>query len=330
MNINGAALSQLNTGKSAEVKGSGCAKNDWMKLALTDAIDKFGVKVCIIENAPALSTNKGVGVANDLHKICKDRGYSLTLYKTSTHLHGIPQRRDRTFAIAWNSPVAPIMDWYNDERESFSEYLKHVKSDALHQDIIVNPKLMNEPYYMFAQYKLGMKDVRAEIAKTTKTAFDWVNDNGYLTEANQWFKDTNNEQGIKLSEHAMKKFAQGLGIWNGSVHVFQDVCNAIIGRNLADSIHPTEDRSLTVREAMHMMGLPHNYELVGGRKNINHIAQNVTTCSSRAMTEQAIKFINGQLPLSTTDFLKQDNWNRKLEDRNPKVVERATIEEFFV
>lgn len=326
MNINGAALSQLNTGKSAEVKGSGCAKNDWMKLALTDAIDKFGADVCIVENAPALSTTKGTGVADSLYQICKERGYSLTLYKTSTHFHGIPQRRDRTFAIAWNSPVAPIMDYYKDEYVPFADYLKQVPADASLQEII-NPKVANEPYYAFIKHKLGKNDVRAEISAQTKTAFDWVNDNGLLHEADKWFHETNDELGIKLSQHAIKKFAMGLGIWNGSVHVFQDYTAAIIGRNLNDTIHPSEDRSLTIREAMHMMGLPHDYELINPRRNINHIAQNVTTCSSKAMTEQAIKFLRGELPFSNSSYIKQDNWNKKITDRQPKEIN--VLDNFF-
>src|SRR5690606_40274959 len=57
------------------------------------------------------------------------------------------------------------------------------------------------------------------------------------------------------------------------VHIFDDVINAVIGRNLNDTVHPEEDRSLTYHEALHLMGFPENFVLLDGKKHINHIAQ---------------------------------------------------------
>jgi len=308
-----AGLSQLNLGKTPEVKGAGCAKNEWMYQVLKDSIERLAADVVITENAPALSTNKGMPVAAELYRIAKYYGYSLSLYKTSTHFHGLPQRRDRTFALAWKSKTAPVLNWYDLERKTFKDYLLDIPESASQQDIVVNPKVVTEPYYQFIQYKLGKHDVREDIVTMTNTSFDWVNDNGLLAEANEWFKATNNEAGIKYSDHAIKKFAQGLGIWNGSVHVFEDVMNAVIGRNLSDTIHPTQDRSLTIREAIHMMGMPHDYELVGGRPKTNMLAQNVPTCTAACIVKEAMKFLNGELEMSNHDFVFQNNWNKKID-----------------
>ena len=96
------------------------------------------------------------------------------------------------------------------------------------------------------------------------------------------------------------------------MHVFIDVMNAYIGRNANDTVHPIEDRSLTVREGMHMMGLPHDMELSGGKKNHNHICQNVPTCTAQFVVEQAVKFVEGKLPNSGLKYLKQDNWNKRI------------------
>ena len=38
-------------------------------------------------------------------------GYSCSLIKTSTLLHGIPQNRVRTFYFFWKSPTVPILDY---------------------------------------------------------------------------------------------------------------------------------------------------------------------------------------------------------------------------
>lgn len=324
-----AALSQLNTGKTEAAKGAKCEKNEWMYKVFEDGIDLFKAKVVVVENAPALFTNKGKDVAANLFDICTQRGYSLTLYKTSTKYHGIPQARDRTFAIGWKSEKAPIMSWYKRDRETFSEYLAKIQEDQLHQDMIINQKLDTEPYYQFIKSRTN-EDPRKVISDSGNiTAFNYVNKSGLLKEANEWFHATGNELGIKYSEHAIKKFSMNLGIWDGSTHVFKDTMNAVIGRNMSDTIHPIYDRSLTVREALHMMGFPDDFELLGGRGKINHIAQNVPVPTSRDIHTEIHKFLKGELSFSDTNYLRQDNHNEKMFSDPSGNTEKATLEGFF-
>lgn len=324
-----AALSQLNTGKSAAVKGSGCAKNEWMYEVFKDAIDRYDADVVMIENAPALYTTKGKGVADKLYELVKERGYSLTLYKTSTMYHGIPQNRDRTFAIAWKSKTAPVMDFYDRPRKNFKQFLtEDVSPEMLHQDLIINEKVANEPFYNYLKHLYPNTDIRELLVlENIKTTFNYVNCSGRLADALNWFKETNNEAGIKVATHAMKKFDMGMGIWDGSVHVFGEYMNAVIGRNMVDTIHPFEERSLTVREALALMGFPSNFELLGGKSKMNHIAQNVPVCTAADMVEQAVKFIRGELPMSDTDYLKQNNHNKTILKEGLDFS--ATTDEFF-
>ena len=327
-----AALSQLNTGMSAESKGATCAKNDWMYQVFTEAIDNFEVKAVVVENGPALFTNKGYEVAKKLYDICNERGYSLTLYKTSTKYHGIPQARDRTFAIGWKSETAPIMGWYKRDRQTFEEYLNTLPKDSLQNDLIINKKVADEPYYQFIK-TLSNQDPREIIIEDRDhgggTAFGWIQRNGLLERANQWFKETGNEAGIKYSDHAIKKFAAGKGIWDGSVHVFKDTMNAVIGRNMVDTIHPSEDRSLTIREALYMMGFPTDFELIGGLPKVNHIAQNVPVPTSRDIHTEVAKFIRGELSFSETNFLRQNNHKEETSVDPYGKNNQPTLEEFF-
>ena len=254
-----AALSQLNTGQTAEAKGAACAKNEWMYKVFEDAIDLFEAKAVVVENAPALYTNKGRDVANNLFDICQKRGYSLTLYKTSTKYHGVPQARDRTFAIGWKSEKAPIMSLYKRDRKNFLEYLSELKDTMLQQDLVINSKLDDEPYYAFIKSRTNENQRDVIIRSGNITAFNYINRAGLLQEANEWMHKVGHERGIKVSEHAIKKFADNKGIWDSSTHVFNECMNAVIGRNIADTIHPIHDRSLTIREALHMMGFPHDF-----------------------------------------------------------------------
>jgi site-specific DNA-cytosine methylase len=324
-----AALSQLNTGTSVESKGAGCAKNEWMYKVFEDGIDILGAKVVIVENAPALFTNKGRPVANNLYKICAERGYSLTLYKTSTRFHGVPQGRDRSFAIGWKSESSPVMNWYNRDRKNFKEYLQEIPADALHQDIIINKNVPDEPYYNFIKTKTNRNIRELMVEEGVKTTLNYVNKKGWMKEANEWFHKTGNEKGVKYSDHAMMKYADGKGVWDGSVHVFGEYMNAVIGRNMVDTIHPEEERSLTIREALHMMGFPADFELLHGLKKMNHIAQNCPVPTSRDMHLEIQKFLNTELELSDTTYLRQNNFKQSLElDPNGKDT-TPNLEEFF-
>jgi site-specific DNA-cytosine methylase len=324
-----AALSMLNTGKTEEAKGPNCQKNEWMYEVFKEGIDRFSAKAIVVENAPSLFTNKGRAVANNLFDICRERGYSLSLYKTSTKYHGIPQARDRTFAIGWRSETAPIMNWYKRPRKSFQEHLAEVEDDFLQQNLVINPKLDDEPYYEFIKSRTNENPRDVIIRSGNITAFNYINRAGLLPEANAWMHQIGHERGIKVSDHAIKKFAEGKGIWDSSTHVFDECMNAVIGRNLADTIHPKFDRSLTIREALHMMGFPHDFELVGGASKMNHIAQTVPVPTSRDIHTEIAKFIRGELPLSDSNYLRQDNHIEKTYSDSLATTSKQTIEEFF-
>jgi len=86
---------------------------------------------------------------------------------------------------------------------------------------------------------------------------------------------------------------------------------------------------LTIRECLHMMGFPHDFELVGGLPKVNHIAQNVPVPTSRDIHTEILKFIEGKLPLSDTNFFRQNNHKETVENDPRGTVNRATLEEFF-
>jgi site-specific DNA-cytosine methylase len=121
------------------------------------------------------------------------------------------------------------------------------------------------------------------------------------------------EKDKKHINHAIMKYSKGQGVWDGSVRFFADKMNAVIGRNLDDTMHPFENRSLTIKEALYMMGFPIDFELSDHRKR-NYIAQNVPTCTAEFIGKQGIKFLENKLEDSHTNYLKQDNWNETLTE----------------
>ena len=59
------------------------------------------------------------------------------------------------------------------------------------------------------------------------------------------------------------------------------------------------------------MGLPNDFELV--TPNIVHVTQNVPVCTAKDMTDQVIKFINGELIMSEFSYIKQDNVKQRID-----------------
>ena len=326
-----AGLSMLNTAPKSSEKGSGgCAvQNEWMYQSTTDAIKYFSPKVIVGENAPTLYTKMGSEVVENLYNIAKENNYSLALYKTSTILHGLPQRRERTFYFLFKSDMSPILNFYDRKKiATFENYLKEIPKEASLQteDGIVNKKLMEEPYYKFLQHRYKQDDVRDIVLQRAHTAHAFILKNDLLDDFEEWAKD-NSEKGYRLVTHAKKKFAEGKGVWDGSIHVFRSHMNALIGRALSESIHPFENRSLNIREALHMMGFPSDFELLDSKRNVNHIAQNVPTFTARDMIYETMKFINSELETSNVDLIRINNLKNRVDTK--EVFTGATLKDFI-
>ena len=87
-----AGLSMLNTSSAGGKKrGADAAANKWMYESSVYILSKVRPKVLWGENAPGLFTVMGEGVIEKLRKIGEHFGYSFSVMKTSTELHGIPQ-----------------------------------------------------------------------------------------------------------------------------------------------------------------------------------------------------------------------------------------------
>ena len=102
----------------------------------------------------------------------------------------------------------------------------------------------------------------------------------------------------------------------------KDYIGAFVGAFPTMLTHPDEDRFLTIRECLSIMGLPEDFILQGGKKNINHICQNVPVTTAQDMAEYVFKFCAGRLDnqLIETTYMVQDNKTQTKE------VERSSLQ----
>jgi site-specific DNA-cytosine methylase len=307
-----AGLSMLNSSRKegGRARGSDAVQNEWMYKTAGFVLEKIQPKVFWGENAPGLYTSLGEGVVKNLISIGEKFGYSFSLVKTNTFLHGIPQHRVRSFYFFWKDSDAPVLNYVEKEPVSLEEYLSQVPSDASLMDRFFGlGKLENNGWVKFLESKnFTMKDA---IESEHHSLLQIVLSNKWTEDAIEW-ADKNNEPSLsKTLNHVKDKRSQDKGWWDGTPLVFKDATNAIIAKNIA-IIHPNGKRGISLREAMWLMGLPHDFEMVENG-HWNHICQNVPVSTARDWTNEVISFVRGEKKDFGGKFLKQSNISKRID-----------------
>jgi len=313
-----AGLSMLSTAKDRETRDK---SNKWMLESADVILGKVKPRVFWGENAPTLFTNMGTWVRESLVEKAEKYGYSFSLYKTSTSLHGIPQNRNRTFYFFWKSETAPIMNYYNRPKKKFAEYLEEIPADSPNQDEYNNNKPLVESCsaYEFALQHLGLS--HGDFVKlhggsgSVHSIQTFLVENNILENCIRWMEENKGEsKELNRLKKILEKVNAGGRFMDGSPQYFLDTCNALVGRNLVNITHPEEARYLTIREICHMMGMPHDFNFSTKDYNLNILAQNVPSSTSRDMTLEVVKFLNGELPMSEEKLLFQDNFKQRIRN----------------
>jgi site-specific DNA-cytosine methylase len=145
-----AGLSQLNSAKS---RGTNAPQNDWMYESTEKVLAVIHPRVLIGENAPALYDGvHGVGVLERLKEIGKKYNYSMSVVKTNSILHGIPQNRKRSFYFFWKNETCPILSFSKSEDVSLIDYLNSSNINIQNKEEL---SLTNYPEYNFIKSKYG-------------------------------------------------------------------------------------------------------------------------------------------------------------------------------
>ena len=320
-----AGMSRLNTAtRSADNE-----TNNWLYKVADFTLSTIKPKVYWGENAPGLYSEQNVKVLNKLREYGDKYGYSFTIYKTDTYLHGIPQHRVRTFFFFWKGDRCPIVSWHNHPGEPYTKFIldKNVGTQCT-RFIDKNPvELYPEMDWIMHKYCDGtykgyLDFFYDQIDKySIRTPYDFIKYNDLWQEYKDWLeKDPRkdrlmSDQGYRTPwyyiNYRWDKIKNGLGFFAPQPVVYKDSTNAIISKNMHWTLHPTECRFLTTREILAMMGMPSDFELISG--NLQHVTQNVPVKTAQDMTDEVIKFINGELPMTNSRFIKQDNLRQSID-----------------
>ena len=118
-----AGLSSLNTSASSDA-----AANDWMSTSANYVLGTVKPRVFWGENAPRLASKMGEPIVENLRQIGKKYGYTFSLYKTKSLLHGLSQVRDRSFYFFWKGDKVPKLDFFFRKHKKIEDTIKIIMS----------------------------------------------------------------------------------------------------------------------------------------------------------------------------------------------------------
>lgn len=294
-----AGLSSANTQNGANSKmgrGSDAFQNNNMLGMLINTLKHIKPKVYIFENAYKLATSLGDGIREKMQQIANDYGYSTTIVKVDTFNHGLPQKRTRTFFYAWKDDSAYDLVYKESPHKLIMDVIGDLKNQKAAAEI---PNMKN--WLAYLKDKFG-DNYRAEWEKRAHGADEILSSFDDFDYAMKFF----NEKDQKRLQYWKEKKAKGLGwmaespLWFGP-----DKISSLYIRSMTRLMHPTEERTYSVREIMRLMGLPDDLP-DDNIKSVQLIGQNVPVCTAEYYCRQVVSFLNGDLKKSSQKNLMLD------------------------
>lgn len=325
-----AGLSLFSTGY-----GDHNPNNQWMIKSAEYVLGEVKPRVFWGENAPGLAGKIGDTVRKQLIEIGLKHGYSMTLYRTKSLLHGVPQVRERTFYFFWQGKQVPMLNYYFRPYTRIEDIILGVKSNS-QMEPINNKKPTDDPYYRYllevihggithrqhfdildtdkiATRYLDAKSMIEHHGHTYQQVGEWMAKNGYPKE-------------VEKCNRMFHKLAAGGNIMRRGTIVPKDHIGAFVGHYPMMLTHPHEDRYITYREALTIMGMPADYELLNPSKSYNHICQNVPMQTAMDMATEVKEYLEGKRNMVDTRLMFQYN-----HDKTHEIVssDNSSLESFF-
>lgn len=311
---------------------SDAAVNDWMTTTAKYVLEEMKPKVFWGENAPRFAGEMGKPIVAKLHKLGKENGYTMSVYRTKSLLHGLPQVRERSFYFFWKGDKVPVFNFFDEERIDIEDLLKKVEPTSTQQEV-TNKKIpsKDDPYYRYVLEVMHGGITHAEFQATLEKSADamhYIEENGhnYRMVKEFFLKEGYTKYAAKM-DAIQDKLDAGGNIMRRASYIPKKYIGAFVGHLPVSMTHPTEDRYLTYRECMTIMGLPQSFELLNPAKNLNHVCQNVPVGTATDMANEIKAALEGKRDMMSTTLLYQFNPQRRNEDRDDEPIQ--SLESFL-
>jgi site-specific DNA-cytosine methylase len=267
-------------------------------------VAEFGMQqripVVLIENAPMLYSQGGYEFFVKFVPFAEKYGYSIQLYKTSTILHGLPQNRVRTFVILWRGDTQYKLDWIKKPYVPLNAWpVEHGKKQYVQDGKGSDDELVNLLY----QHYGSRKNLYNTIQGSPKTAFNLAIENRYA------YYDYKTPRYKKLFDRY--KYKAVLDVTPTFVNVFT---NALMWKVTTYMLNPVEDRFMSIRELMSMMGMPKDYPEID-KRFMNHIFQNVPVTTVKTLVTEIANALDGKAEKIKLPFMRINNISQRVDSK---------------
>lgn len=305
-----AGLSSLSTTSSASSE-----TNDWMYDSTEFVLKSVKPRVLWGENAPRLASNAGKPVVDKLRKIAEANGYSMALYRTKSLLHGAHQLRDRSFYFFFDTPDrVPVLPYVEKTYEqNVAEYIASMKfdrNDPMSLELASDKKPSEDPMYSYVLNVIHGGITHAEFAaQLKKTCYiqDYIEEHTTYDKLSVWMREHGHSRFADKCMRLHAKLESGGNIMRRGLIVPCGHVGAFVGSMPYTLVHPKENRFLTIRECLNMMYMPHDFQLIGGKSNLNVICQSVPLKTANSMCAMIKDYLEGKLDYLNTGFVVFDN-----------------------
>lgn len=297
---------------------SDAAANCWMHTTADYVLGKIKPRVFWGENSGHLASARGEPTVTELRRIAKKHGYTFMIYKTKSILHGLSQVRDRAFYFFFKGKEIPLFPFIKREHELIENTIRKAgrrKTDPM--NVLTSERIPSqEPMYRYVLEVImgGMSHPAFQKQlKLSNNPLSLIEDAGHsYKEVARWMKQNGYDKMAKKAIRIGDKLDSGGNIMRKTTEIPAGHIGAFVGHMPMQLTHPDEDRFLTIRECLHIMGLPKDFILQGGVKNLNHICQNVPVGTATDMCKFIQTYLNGETDASYLgEFAVIDNKSQK-------------------
>jgi len=279
-------------------------------------ISKYALRVIkpniyIFENAPTFMGARGEYVRKQLETLAKETGYSIVYYRTDTQYHDNCQKRKRTFIIFFKKDYSPQMGFEHIET-TIKEYFNRIPDNIYKNETELDLEFINcVNYFIISYLKHTYKDnwrnvVGSDIFKFVIKNNLWNNIIEYTKTCESKYKGRR-EYLYHFVEHFNFKTSQGKGVYHALPNLLTEdgKCPAVMFKMVQSCLHYEKDRCLNIRELLHLMGHPHDYELQGNPyTEYAKIGQNVPVRTAYWIVSEALRSYNKENDLEETKKIR--------------------------
>lgn len=313
--------------------------NRWLIETAKYVLGKIKPQVFWGENAPTFTGKIGEPIRNQLIQIGKENGYVMSMYKTKSLLHGVPQTRERTFYFFWKGTQVPVFDYYRRDMQSIEDLILNVdrNPDDPMSEVINKNKPTDNPFYRYILEEIhggishrehfDLIDIDDPKTPNYLDVYSLIESHKHdYARVSKWLEERQYHRESARAVRMYDKLEAGGNIMRRGTLLPKGYIGSFVGHYPTMLTHPHEDRYITYREALTIMGMPDDYQLLNPKNSYNHICQNVPFQTAVDMATEVKASLEDERDWIDASITLQHNTSKKMEIWEEKT---SSLEAFF-